>query len=92
MREVISGAMSVRPDLPVAGAAVGEDGRGARQRDHVHRGDVGEGRDDDLVAGADVEAVQGEVESGRPVAHADRVLDAGEALQRALELVDIGAD
>ncbi len=55
---------------------VAEDRRGAHARDRLGGRIEGEGRADDLVAGADAESVEHENERVGPVGHSDRVADA----------------
>ena len=71
---------------------VDEDGRGA-DRAHCRGGGHGrERRDEDLVARADTECVEDELEPGRPGGHADHMGIATPCRQLALEALELRAE
>jgi hypothetical protein len=67
---------------------VGEDRRGADKRDRAGRGDERERGRHHLVTRADPERAQGEHQGGGSAAHGDRVIDADQPGDAALELLD----
>ena len=74
-----------RPGL----VTVDEDRRGARVHDRVRARGEGEVRAGDLVARADSEHDEREVERGGPARQRDRMLDAGDLRELRLERVDV---
>ena len=74
-----------RPGL----VTVDEDRRGARVHDRVRARGEGEVRAGDLVARADSEHDEREVERGSPARQRDRMLDAGDVPELRLERVDL---
>ncbi len=66
-------------DLEGLGIDVGKDGDGMEAEDGVDGGDEGIGRDDDFVAGAEVEDTEGGKEGGGAVGDGEAMGGAGEA-------------
>ena len=72
---------------------LGQDRRRARVHDRGDRGDVGEPRDDDLVAGTDAQAQERDPQRGRAAAvEGEGVLHAGQLGDGLLDVMHLGAE
>jgi hypothetical protein len=82
----------LRGDVPGHRVDIDRDGRRPRLRDAEPGGDERVARDDDLVAGADPEAAQQQVQRVEAAADADAVRDAAQRRELVLEGVDLVAE
>ena len=89
---VMAGSIWPRIDQVGPGVAVDQDRPGADGADRQGGGDVGVGREDDLVAGLDAERGQGQPEGVEAGADPDGVGHPGQLGEGPLELAHLGAE
>ena len=80
----------VRVDVEGQGVDVDEDGLGVEAMDDAGRGEEGERRGDDFVAGADIQGHEGDEQGVRAGRDADGVGGAGIGGHGLLEFLDFG--